>query len=69
LIIFLIRNRRLLLTRVSLILDDFLEEKSDFLSKEDKREIEKIRNNYSSLFSSYLFKKIEPFVLPFYSRE
>lgn len=50
-------------------LTDFIEqyeEESQLLTKRDYQEIERIKQNPFSLTNSYLFKKIEPFLLPWY---
>lgn len=57
---------------VSLVLTDFVEQyeqESRTLTTRDYQEIEKIKQNPFSLTDSYLFKRIEPFLLPFYERK
>lgn len=56
---------------VSLVLDDFVEQyeqESRTLTIRDYQEIERIKQNPFLLTGSYLFKRIEPFIIPFYER-
>ncbi len=53
-------------------LNDFLEQYQEeliFLSNQDYEEVDKIRKNPQSLVESYLFSRIEPFLLPFYEKK
>jgi len=57
---------------VSFTLNDFIEqyeEESQKLTDIDYEEIAKIKQNPFLLTKSYLFKKIEPFLLPFYEKK
>ena len=72
-IIFLIKNSFLHINLVSDALDDFLDSTNDDPSIEeldelDILEIEEIRKNSSLLPNSYLFQRLEPFLLPFYEK-
>jgi len=56
---------------LSLALDDFVEqyeEESRTLTDNDYLEIQRLKQNPSLLNQSYLFQKIEPFLLPFYQK-
>lgn len=56
---------------ISYILDDFIEqykEELKTLTKRDYDEISKIRKNPYLITESYLFSRIEPFLLPFYQK-
>ena len=69
--IFLIKNSYISFYSINFALTDFLEQYKDenrYLNSRDLLEIENIRRKPKSLKKSYLFKKIEPFLLPFYER-
>jgi len=68
-LIFLIKHKKLKLDRVQFVLDDFLEDKLNTLSVREINEIERIRKKPERITSSYLFKQIEPSILPFYTKE
>ena len=56
---------------LDLALDDFIEQyfqESKDITIQDISEIANIRSNPDYLVKSYLFEKIEPFLLPFYTR-
>ena len=57
---------------ISNILNDFIEQyqqESKILKDKDYQEIERIRQNPFLLSQSHLFRKVEPFLLPFYERK
>ena len=71
LVIFLIKGSYISNYYLSFALTDFLEQYQDelkFLSRQDHLEITKIRQSPERLTKSYLFSKIEPFLLPFYEK-
>ncbi len=73
-IIFLVKNSILHINLISYALDDFLDSTNDDSSIEeldelDILEIEEIRENPRYLIKSYLLKRIEPFLLPFYEKQ
>jgi hypothetical protein len=58
-------------SRVGLVLDDFVEcynDEGEKISKKDLKEINRLRHAPRDLVKSYLFDKIKPFVLPFYRK-
>lgn len=70
-IVFLVLGKKLRISRLDYVLDDFLEDYKwcrRRVSARDRIEINRIRENPLELESSYLFKKIRPYVLPFYER-
>ena len=70
-IIFLVNGGWLAVSRVGLVLDDFVEcynEEGKHISEEDLREIDRLRHAPRDLAESYLFEQIKPFVLPFYRK-
>ena len=72
LVIFLIKGSYISVYCLKFALTDFLEQYEDeqvFLSKQDYSEITKIRKDNLLLTKSYLFKKIEPFLLPYFERK
>jgi hypothetical protein len=68
-ILFLIGNRRLLLSRIPHILEDFLEDKFNVLSLAELNELERIKTRPDKIEKSYLFSQLKYYALPFYSRD
>jgi len=73
LVIFLVGTKGSLpIFSISYILDDFIEQyEQEFrtITNRDYNEISRIRQNPYLITKSYLFSKIEPFLLPFYSKK
>jgi hypothetical protein len=71
LVTFLVKNSYLSHNSLSHALNDFLEQYQEeliFLSSQDYKEVSKIKQDPSLLTNSYLFKRIEPFLLPYYEK-
>ena len=71
LIIFLVGGNRLNVKRISLVINDFLEdyiERGRMLAIMDLREIEAINGDSAYFTESYLFKKLVNYALPFFER-
>ncbi|MEK6859751.1 MAG: hypothetical protein AABX54_02955 [Nanoarchaeota archaeon] len=71
LVLFLVRGSHISHYCLKFALTDFLEqykEEQRKLTQRDYKETERIRQNPYLLTKSYLFNKIEPFLLPFYER-
>lgn len=71
LVIFLIKGSCISYYCLNSALTDFLEQyKEEFilLREKDYEEVDRIRQNQFLLTESHLFKKIEPFLLPFYEK-
>jgi len=66
-ILFLIGSRRLRLSLVTLILEDFLSENN--LSPKEIAEVKRIKSSPAHLTKSYLLNRIKPYALPFYEGE
>jgi len=75
-VVFLIGNNShykgsISLYAIPLALTDFFQqymEENQKFTRGDYIELRKIRTNPAELINSYLFQKIEPFLLPFYVR-
>ncbi|MBU0957717.1 MAG: hypothetical protein KKF56_02805 [Nanoarchaeota archaeon] len=65
----LIKGSTLFLSKVSYVLDDFIEDKDGTLSNQDHKELNRLRLNPQELTTSYIFNRIEPYILPFYKKE
>ena len=73
-IIFLVQNSFIHINLVADALDDFLNSTNDDPSIEeldelDILEVEEIKKNQGYLTKSYLLKRLEPFLLPFYEKQ
>ena len=73
LVIFLVGTKgNLAVFSISYILDDFTqqyEQEFRIITTEDYNELSRIRQNPYLITKSYLFPKIEPFLLPFYIKK
>jgi hypothetical protein len=69
--VFLVKDSYLHISQIDYALNDFIEQSIEelvSLSEQDYREIKKIQTDPYYIVKSYLFDKIEPFLLPFYKR-
>lgn len=69
-IIFLVRNERLDVRLFLRAIDDFVDDRSERgeICERDSREVKRLRENPDCFGESYLFRDIDPYLIPYLGR-